>query len=317
MKRFTLIGFCLSALLVAALSGLSASPAFGMEVETVRVFEKIFTVSPKSGTGANSTFIITKDGVVVVDSGASPEFAEKVLGEIKARTDQPVRLVINTNFHADYVFGNQAFRPNSDVLAHENARKNMLGKSGYPQRTEFKALYEKQGKTFSLAPPNQVFQTGMEIYPGEFHLQLLHPGRGFTDSDTAVYIKEYRLLILGGWGNREAIPDLRDAYIGDWIKNLRVLEDLDAEMIVPGLGRVGEKPIMIHMKHYLLELKTHVVKFIRAGKTLAEGQDAVEAELKKKFGSWKHQDRIRENIKKAYREFHLPATSMSSPGGGV
>lgn len=311
MKRFTLIGFCLSVLLAA---GVSASPAFGMEVETVRVFEKIFTVSPKSGTGANSTFILTDDGVVVVDSGASPDFAEKVLGEIKARTDQPIRLVINTSFHADFVFGNQAFRPQADVLGHENVRKNMLGKSGYRQRTGFKAFYEKQGKTFSISPPNQVFQTGMNIYPGEHHLQLVHPGRGFTDSDTAVYIKGYRLLILGGWGNNKAIPDLHNAYIGDWIKNLRVLEDLDAEIVVPGLGPVGEKPIMIHMKHYLIELKTKVVKFIREGKTLAEGLDGAEAELKKSFGSWKHQDRIRDNVKKAYREFHLPETSMSSGG---
>ena len=72
------------------------------------------------GTGAinvicNSAVIIGEDEVVIVDSGTSPRAARALRKELKNITSKPVRYLVNTHFHFDHTFGNQAFPSDSGV----------------------------------------------------------------------------------------------------------------------------------------------------------------------------------------------------------
>ncbi|HWS13085.1 MAG TPA: MBL fold metallo-hydrolase, partial [Rhodocyclaceae bacterium] len=61
------------------------------------------------GNIVNTGFIVTRDGVVVIDTGPSKRYGEQMRAAIAQVTDRPVAKVFNTHHHPDHFFGNQAY----------------------------------------------------------------------------------------------------------------------------------------------------------------------------------------------------------------
>jgi glyoxylase-like metal-dependent hydrolase (beta-lactamase superfamily II) len=81
---------------------------------------------------SNSLVVIGPDDVMVVDTGRTPHTARRIIGEIRKLTDRPVRLVVNSHWHDDHVFGNQAFEeafPGVHFIAHRQTRLEMISRS--------------------------------------------------------------------------------------------------------------------------------------------------------------------------------------------
>ena len=84
----------------------------------------LFTTTPYADVGfcGNSVAIITSDGVLVFDTGATPETAQTILAEIRKLTDKPVRYLVNSHWHWDHWGGNQVFleaNPALQIISHE------------------------------------------------------------------------------------------------------------------------------------------------------------------------------------------------------
>jgi cyclase len=83
----------------------------------------------RSPVDGNSTVIIGDADVIVVDSRSTPASAWALIEEIRALTPKPVRYVINTHWHPDHHYGNDAFRkayPGVEILAHAATRADVL-----------------------------------------------------------------------------------------------------------------------------------------------------------------------------------------------
>jgi len=76
---------------------------------------------------ANSTIILTQDGVVLIDTGQSPKDSHVVMAAVKKLTSQPVRIVIHTEPHPDHAMGDFVFSPPAVVIAHAGATASMRG----------------------------------------------------------------------------------------------------------------------------------------------------------------------------------------------
>lgn len=282
-----------------------AGTSLGGESRTVEVVPNIFTTFHGAGIDSNSTFIISRDGVVVFDTRTSPGEAELVLKEIRKRTDLPILYSINSHYHGDHTFGNQVFNDSKVIIAHKNVRKLLISPAGKEHLEFFKTFNLPGMEGVKITLPTVVFEKKLEVYPGEYHLQLMHLGPGHTNGDVIAYLKEIRTVFTGDLVFNKKHPYMGDGYVESWIHALDTLENMDIETVIPGHGKPGGKPLIIAMKHYLLELKTHVTKALEQGKTLKETQDAARPIIQEKYKDWIKQEWIDNNIKRAYLEYSL------------
>lgn len=95
-------------LLVAASAG--AQEVFRVEPLAEGVWAGIVLERPDAYAFANSLVVEGEDGILVVDTQQSPTAARALIREIRARSDRPVRWVVNTHEHGDHVWGNVAYR---------------------------------------------------------------------------------------------------------------------------------------------------------------------------------------------------------------
>ena len=274
------------------------------ESRTIEVWKNLFTFTHGKGSNSNTTFLVTKEGVIVIDTGVTPAEARKAKEVIRKQTQLPILHIINTNYHGDHSFGNQVFKDSHTIIAHKNVRKALTQESGKEYLEFFKTLKIPGMEETVITPPNMIFKDKMHIYAGEYHLELIHMP-GYTDGDLFIYIEALKTLITGDLIFNGKVPDMGDAYIDDWIKALNYMGDLDAEIYIPGHGDPGGKPILIAMKHYLFELRQRVVRQIEKGSTLEETQNVVGPMLKAKYRNWKNLERIDRNIERAYKEFSV------------
>jgi len=272
--------------------------------KTIEVWKNLFAVVNGDGIDSTTTFLITRDGVVVVDTRVTPLEAGKVLAEIRKRTQLPILYTINTHYHGDHTFGNQVFEDSGAIIAHENVKKSLTGASGKAHLDFFKTMNIPGMDETVITLPNMVFKEEMEMYVGGYHLKLIH-ARGHTDGDLFVYIKELKTLITGDLVSNGKVPYMGDAYVEEWIASLDVLSDFDAEIYIPGHGEPGGKPVLIAMKHYLINLKEMVRNQMEKGLSLKETQDAVRPLLQAKYKNLKKQEWLDANIERAYLEFSM------------
>jgi len=291
--------------LFAVLMGfLYSSIAWADEIKSVEVWRNLFTLNHGQSTDSNTTFLITGEGVVVVDTRVTPNEARKVKEAIRKQTQLPVLYAINTHYHGDHVFGNQVFKDSHTIIAHENVRKFLANESGEKYLNLFKTRKIPGAEETVITPPNMTFKEKMHIWVGEYHLELIHMP-GHTDGDLVIYIEALKTIIAGDLISNRKIPDMSDAYIEDWMNALNYIGDLNAEIYIPGHGEPGGKPILLAMKHYMMYLIQKVKGEIENGSSLKETQDAVRPVLQKKFKEWKKLEWIDNNIERVYQEFSL------------
>jgi glyoxylase-like metal-dependent hydrolase (beta-lactamase superfamily II) len=123
-------------LLVLALTGLVGTSAQNQTLEIVElgsgVYAAVHSEFRMDPIQSNSLIVVGDDGVLVVDTGRTPHSARAMIAEIRRRTDRPVRVVVNTHWHDDHVFGNQAYAeafPGVVFAAHAVTREEMVQRS--------------------------------------------------------------------------------------------------------------------------------------------------------------------------------------------
>jgi cyclase len=292
----------LTTVLILSFLVFSLPLTFADKAKTIKVLKNVYTITSGDGIDSNTTFIITKEGVIVIDTRPTPAEARKVLAEIRKLTALPIVYTINTHYHGDHTFGNQVFKNSKTIIAHKNVR-NKLIESGQKHLSLFKTFGLPEIDEVEITPPNIIYEKEMEIWLGEYRLQLLYHGKGHTDGDTIIYIDQLRTVITGDLVFNKKIPYTADSYIDDWIDSLKYIELLKNETVIPGHGPIGERTTIISMKHYLMNLKELVLAQLKDKKTLKETQEIVEPILRKKYKDWEDLDWIKDNIERAWLEY--------------
>lgn len=180
------------------------NPAWNIKMLTDNI--GIFT--EKGGTIA---FYLSDEGAVVVDA-QFPDSAQHLIDELKKKSEQPFRLLVNTHHHSDHTSGNIAFKglvPH--VLAHANSKENQQ-RVAKEQNLEDKQLF-----------PDQVFTDVWSEKIGKEKISLHYYGAGHTNGDSLVHFEKANILHMGDlvFNRRHPYIDkTAGANISNWIKIL-------------------------------------------------------------------------------------------------
>jgi glyoxylase-like metal-dependent hydrolase (beta-lactamase superfamily II) len=255
-----------------------ASVLYSKPVEVIpNVFSAIGATAPSAydngGHNNNLSFILTGDGVVVMNAGASYQLAEALHAEIRAVTDQPVRLVFNENGQGHAMLGNSywAQQDGVDIVAHVDAAAAFARNGGQSMRNEATTLRERAEKT-TVTPPTITFE---EVYPvkmGDMTMEARHLGPGHSRGDIILWLPEQSLVISGDMAFHERMPPIfEDTIAADWIETWETaFEPLGATYVIPGHGHPTNMDQVRRYTHdYLVYLREQIGAHIEAGGDLA------------------------------------------------
>ena len=220
--------------------------------------------------GCNTGFVVTSDGVVMIDTPHSPEDAASWRKEVSAFG--PVRYLINTEPHGDHFTGNCFF--SGTIVAHEGTREAVLAASSAPRELIRLPKGSSLPADFSFRVPDITFKRQLTIYLGEHTFKLVnHPGH--TPYQVTVYIPEERVAFTSDNIFCRVQPFLRQALPSEWLESLKALQKLDVDVLVPGHGEVCGKDYIPEMSAIISDWVSAVDLAIKSGMSLEEAQDRI------------------------------------------
>jgi glyoxylase-like metal-dependent hydrolase (beta-lactamase superfamily II) len=216
-----------------------------------------FDGDPKFNVAGTAGFVIGPDGVVLINTTNTPFHAREVLYEIRQRTEQPVKYVINTDSRGDHMLGNEVFTDlRSTIIASSaavagmreyqrdlTARLEAEGEPGFRMRARMRGIH------FTL--PNQPIDKDMTIGVGGEEIRLLLPGVGPAPGSLVVFFPSAKVLFLGDLYENGHIPDLQGVNLAGWADFLRKVESWNVDVYVPGHGAPGDKKTLAEFRKFL------------------------------------------------------------------
>jgi glyoxylase-like metal-dependent hydrolase (beta-lactamase superfamily II) len=246
-----------------------ARPSLAAELRAVPVADRIWFVQGEAALGtaanrnfiSNAGFVVTNDGVVVIDGLGSPALATELLAEIRRVTSQPVRYVIVTHYHADHIYGLQVLKAaGATVLAHPAAREYIASDTAQRRleasRQELAPWIDEKTQLVTADRWLEDKETTLRV--GEAEFVIRHVGPAHTPEDLVVFVRGTGVLFAGDLVFRGRIPFVGQADSRQWIESLGRLMEMQPRIVVPGHGPVSDAPIpdLQLTRDYLLHLRT-------------------------------------------------------------
>jgi quinoprotein relay system zinc metallohydrolase 2 len=268
----------------------------------VVVGETALSTIQNAGQISNSTFLIGKEAIAVVDTGGSALAGLRLRATIRAVSNLPIRYVILTHDHPDHIFGAAAFLgDNALFIGHRNLPEALQSHGAdFLRRAREDVGAAAFGDTRVVVPTLLVDSTQI-IDIGDRPLKLEAWPVAHTNCDLTVLDEKTGTWLLGDLIFSGHVPAL-DGNLNGWIATLERLKARPAERIVPGHGpaAMAWPQAAAAIETYLRVLREDVRASLRAGETLPEA--AAKATLSER-GKWELFDDFNpRNATAAYHE---------------
>ncbi|MFC1984328.1 MBL fold metallo-hydrolase [Chloroflexota bacterium] len=223
--------------------------------------------------GCNCGFVVTKEGVVMIDTPQMPADAIRWRDEISKHGT--VRYLINTEPHGDHFTGNHFFE--GTLVAHEGTREAILATPVEPfkerlKQTDPESLPLMEG--FSYRLPTITLSQRFTIYLGDHTFRLINlPGH--TPFQVAVHIPEERVVFTSDNVFCKVQAWLHQSVPYEWLDSLKQIQELEADVLVPGHGRICDRSYIPEISDFIQAWIDAVTKAIKQGMSLEEAQDKI------------------------------------------
>jgi glyoxylase-like metal-dependent hydrolase (beta-lactamase superfamily II) len=225
-----------------------------------------------SGHNNNLSFIITGEGVVVVNAGDNYLLAKSLHEEIKSITDQPVKYVILENGQGHAALGSNYWQQQGvPVIAHIDTKRE-LEAHGYDILDRMKKGRKEKANGTELSLPDETFEDEKIIELGDERIEVLHLGPTHSPGDVIVWLPKQKLVITGDMAfyNR-MLPIMEHTDTAGWLETWEKFAALNAEIVIPGHGGpTNMQEVTKHTKDYLVYMRAEVSKLLEEGASLHE-----------------------------------------------
>ncbi|MFK8077835.1 MAG: MBL fold metallo-hydrolase [Granulosicoccus sp.] len=241
------------------------------------VFSAIGATAPptyeNSGHNNNLSFIVTGEGVVVVNASDNALLAQALHREIQQVTDEPVRYVILENGQGHAMLGTDYWQQQGAiVIAHEDAADEIEERGeGILERMQRRNRDKAMGTV--LSSPDETFSDERIIELGGWRIELLYLGPAHSPGDIVVWIPEKSLVISGDMAFHERLlPVFEDTDTAGWVETWPEFEALGANTVVPGHGG---PTVISEVRRWTLDYLIYMRKQI--GSILDDGGSLIDA----------------------------------------
>jgi glyoxylase-like metal-dependent hydrolase (beta-lactamase superfamily II) len=216
--------------------------------ETIKVAQDVYALVGDLGQrstlnlGHNMTsgFIITQDGILVVDSGGSYSGAQAIHQAIKKISDKPIKWVVNTGGQDHRWLGNSYFSTLKDItlMTSDACKTDMIKRTSFQMSMAEKYIKDKFEKTQAVYP-SFTFASKYTLPIKDKKIELIYTGGGHTPGDIFVSLPEHGIVFTGDIVFSQRLLGVQQDGALRWIKSLEYLRDVIKPMVViPGHGAV-------------------------------------------------------------------------------
>jgi cyclase len=206
--------------------------------------------------GCNCSFVVTSEGVVMIDTPMVPAEAKKWKEE--AGKFGEIKYVIDNEPHNDHVAGNCWL--GATLISSETTREAIKNNRKEALEGQMKWMAPDAvplPKEFHYRLPDISFTGELNIHLGKHTFHII-PVPGHTPGETAVYVPEEKVVFVSD-NVMMAMPIMIDAVPDEWLKSLKKLQALDVDKVIPGHGpMVGKDKIQVmydNLKYVLDKVK--------------------------------------------------------------
>ena len=210
------------------------------------------------GPGGNIGVRVTSEGVILIDD-KFPQDYEEIQQLVATVSNLPVRYVINTHHHGDHSGSNASFLEVAEVIAHKNARENILrnGQDGAPRI---------------------IFTNETAVFLGGVEVQVHHFSTGHTNGDAVVYFPDLRTVHGGDLlhGTAPFIDYGNGGSSRGWVSTMNGVLSLDWDTAIPGHGSLMDRRDVLGFRNQMESVREHMKSLIRGGLRKDDASGAIQ-----------------------------------------
>ena len=243
---------------------------------------------------SNAMFMVTDEGVLIIDTQQHPADARRLLGLIRKVTEKPIKWVLVSHAHGDHFLGNPVFKAEGATIVSQRDTRGMMQKY-YKDEVQRRQAYFKRYKLdtseLQMVLPEVTFDSRFTIHMGGRTAELISLGAGQNPGDTLVHFPHARTLFLGGpfsrqnWSNYSFTPSVEN-----WIALLRKAAAFDADTFIGGHGDASKREDLLEYA----QMHEDFLKAVKAGIAEGKSRDALADTIKmEQYSHYRNYHRLR------------------------
>ena len=262
------------AILLCSLARADDYPPLKVKVVPIEVTPGVFYVRglpgiasvENEGFNSNAGFIVTAEGVVVVDALGTPALGNALLQAIRSRTDKPVRRVIVTHYHADHFYGLEPLKKaGAEVWAHRASLEYLDGPDAAGRHAQrARDLFPWVDDAMKLVRADRWLDADTSFTMGGVRFDIHHLGPAHSSEDVIVVLPAKGIIFSGDILFAGRIPFVGNADSKRWLERIDRLLALKPSIMVTGHGEVSRDPAkdLELTRRYLLHLRAVMGKAV-------------------------------------------------------
>ena len=250
------------------------------------------------GAIGNAGIVDLGDRTLMYDSMFTPQAGRDLRAAAEAFFDRPIDMLIDSHWHNDHIWGNQAFDAGTNIISTEETRRMYIETRGHGAYDEFMAAAEanleatKAGLAVAQGererretklwvdyhqavvdakpvlrhrPPNLTFEGRMLFHGTKRTAELIAFENGHTESDAVLFLPQERIAFMSDLLFIDHMPYLGGGNPESLLYALEAVSNLNPRLLLPGHGPVGGVESLSVLAQYVRTLDGMASQMVEDG----------------------------------------------------
>jgi cyclase len=238
----------------------------------IKLADNLYAYVSDNDHSSNSTFLVGRSSILVVDTGLNEAEGRKLLAEIRKISPLPVRFIVNTHYHPDHQGGNGVVGPDAIVISSPFTRERTQRLISQSEQQAHGAAAENR-PVFRAA--SLTFLQRLTIYVDGDPVEIISPGPAHTMGDVYVYFPNQKTIATGDLFMSNSCPAMDQGSADNWVRALNAMAALPVEHFVPGHFEVATRSGFLRFRDYMADLESEVERLYRSGATVDQVREQI------------------------------------------